>query len=212
VHLAIDPDEIGPAERHKLTIGTIAPRPIAWITSLGDDGVVNLAPFSYFMACHSYLPAVAVSIGSRNGVPKDTRANILATGEFVVNMATEELGAQVNRSAAAFPPEISELEVLGLETVPSTKVAPPLLAASPVNLECSVLFALDLGEDPRQSTLFVGQIVMWHIREDLVDDAYRVDQAALHPIARMGGPLYTRADEIFRMDIPDWRDVLEGKE
>ena len=85
-------------------------------------------------------------------------------------MVTDDLAAVMNQSAAAFPPEMSEVDVLGLATLPSTKVAPPRLADSPVNIECRVLFALDLGEDPVQSTLFVGQIVMWHIRSDLVDD------------------------------------------
>jgi flavin reductase (DIM6/NTAB) family NADH-FMN oxidoreductase RutF len=207
MHRAIDPAALSPTERHKLTIGTIVPRPIAWTTSVSPAGAVNLAPFSYFMGCHSYVPALAVSIGSRGGEPKDTRANIAATGEFVVNMVTEDLAAQMNVTAAAFPAGVSELEAAGLTAAPSVRVAPPRVAESPVQLECRVLHAIDLGEPPLESTLFVAQIVMWHIREELVDSEFRVDQAALHPVARMGGPLYTRVHDIFRMDIPDWRTV-----
>ncbi|MBK6769250.1 MAG: flavin reductase family protein [Ardenticatenales bacterium] len=208
MHIAIDPTALDPADTHKLTIGTIVPRPIAWTTSVDGEGRVNLAPFSYFMACHSYLPAVAVSIGSRAGKPKDTRANILATGEFVVNIATAALVDAVNVSAADFPHDISELDVLGLETMPSVKVRPPRVAASPIHIECVVLHALTLGEEPRASTLFVGRIVQWHIRSDLLDDGYRVDQAKIEALARMGGPFYTVARDPFARQIPPWESVV----
>ena len=190
-----------------MAIGTVVPRPIAWVTSLDSEGRLNLAPFSYFMACHSYLPAIAVSIGSRGGNPKDSRANIRRRGEFVVNLVTEELADRMNITGAAFPTGVNEADVVGLATLPSTKVEPPRIAESPVHLECRVLHAIDLDEDPLQSTLFVAQVVMWHIRDDLVDDAYHVNQAALHLVARMGGPYYARGWELFRMDIPDWRSV-----
>lgn len=208
MHIAIDPTALDPTETHKLTIGTIVPRPIAWTTSVDGDGRVNLAPFSYFMACHSYLPAVAVSIGSRAGKPKDTRANILATGEFVVNIATAALVDAVNVSAADFPHDISELDVLGLETMPSVKVRPPRVAASPIHIECVVLHALTLGDEPRASTLFVGRIVQWHIRSDLLDDGYRVDQAKIEALARMGGPFYTVARDPFGRQIPPWESIV----
>lgn len=212
-HVAVDPATIGPAERHKLTIGTIVPRPIAWVTSLDGAGRVNLAPFSYFMGCHSYLPALAISIGSREGRPKDSRANIEATGELVVNLVNEALAERMNATAADFPPEVSELDVVGLTALPSTHVRPPRIAESPVSIECRVLHTLHLGEPPRVSALFVAQILMWHIREDLLSADYKVDQAGLQAIARMGGPLYCRARDPFVMRIPDWRDVLaeEGR-
>lgn len=209
MHRALDPADLTPAERHKLTIGTIVPRPIAWTTSMSPDGRANLAPFSYFMGCHSYVPAIAVSIGSRaDGTPKDTRANIAASGELVVNLVTEELVERMNVTAAAFPPEVSEIEVAGLETLASTHVAPPRVAASPIHLECRVLHALDLGEAPRVSTLFVAQVVMWHVEERLLQDGLKVDQAAIHAVARMGGPFYTRARDPFALTIPDWRDLM----
>lgn len=209
MHRALDPAELTPQERHKLTIGTIVPRPIAWTTSVGSDGRANLAPFSYFMGCHSYLPAVAVSIGSRgDGTPKDTRANIAAIGEFVVNVVTEDLVERMNVTAAAFPTGVSEIEVANLATLPSTHVAPPRIAASPIHLECRVLHALDLGEPPRVSTLFVAQVVMWHIDERLLQEGLKVDQAAIHAVARMGGPFYTRVRDPFALTIPDWRDLV----
>lgn len=202
MHVAFDPAALDPAATHKLTIGTIVPRPIAWTTSVDAEGRTNLAPFSYFMACHSYVPALAVSIGSRAGKAKDSRANILATGEFVVNIATEALVDDVNVSAAEFPHDVSEIDVLGLATLPSTVVKPPRIAASPIHIECVVMHTLTIGEDPRASTLFVARIVQWHIRADLVDDAYHVDQAKLDALARMGGPFYTVARDPFARHIP----------
>jgi len=208
MHTSINPAELTPAARHKLTIGTIVPRPIAWTTSVDTEGRVNLAPFSYFMGCHSYVPALAVSIGSREGRPKDTRANIEATGEFVVNLVTEELAERMVATAADFPPGVDELEAAGLTPLPSALVRPPRVAESPIQIECRVLHTLHLGEPPRVSALFVGQIVMWHIREDLVDADYKVDQAAIHAIGRMGGPMYARTRDPFMLQIPDWRTVL----
>lgn len=208
MHVAFDPTQLAPADTHKLTIGTVVPRPIAWTTSVAPDGTVNLAPFSYFMACHSYLPAVAVSIGSRAGAPKDSRANIAASGEFVVNIATAALVDAVNVSAADFPPDVSEIDVLGLATLPSAVVRPPRLAASPVHLECRVMHALTLGDEPRASTLFVARVVMWHIDASLLSDGTKVDQAKLEALARMGGPYYTVARDPFSRQIPDWRTVV----
>lgn len=205
---SFDPARLSPEQCHKLSIGTIVPRPIAWTTSVDSQGRANLAPFSYFMGCHSYVPALAISVGSRGDQPKDTRANIAASGEFVVNMVTAELVEACNISAAAFPPEFSEIEVLELETLPSEAVAPPRIAAAPVQIECRVLHAIDLGEAPRQSTLFVGQILRWHVRQDLVIGDSKVDQAALGAVGRMGGPYYAHARELFALSIPDWQAVL----
>ncbi len=204
---SFDPETMEPAERHKLSIGSIVPRPIAWTTSVDAEGRANLAPFSYFMGCHSYLPALAISVGSRADRPKDTRANIAASGEFVVNLVSRPLLEKMNVSAAAFPPDVDELALLELETLASEVVRPPRIAASPLQIECRVLHALDLGEAPRVSTLFVGQVLRWHVRSDLVSD-FKVDQAGLDAVARMGGPFYCRADEPFALQIPDWREHL----
>ncbi len=208
MHIAFDPAALSPEACHKLTIGTVVPRPIAWTSTVDVEGRVNLAPFSYFMACHSYVPALALSIGSRAGRPKDSRANIAATGEFVVNIVNPRLLPAMNITAADFPPEVSEAEVAGVALLPSVKVRPPRVADAPIQIECRVMHALDLGEPPRVSTLFVGQILMWHVREDLVGQDHKVDQAGLEAVARMGGPFYTVAREPFALQIPDWRQLL----
>ncbi|MFN2251825.1 MAG: flavin reductase family protein [Anaerolineae bacterium] len=208
MHVSVDPADLSPVERHKMTIGTIVPRPIAWTTTVDSAGRVNLAPFSYFMACHSYVPALAISVGSRHGEPKDTRANIEATGELVVNTVTADLVERMNVTAAAFPPEVDELAFAGLTPLPSKIVAPPRVAESPVNIECRVLETLHLGDEPRVSSLFVAQVVMWHVREDLLLEGFKVDQAAIDAIGRMGGSMYVHARDLFTMSIPDWRELL----
>lgn len=206
-HVALDPDALGPLERHKLTIGTIVPRPIAWTTTIAPDGRVNLAPFSYFMACHSYVPALAVSIGSREGRPKDSRANIEATGELVVNVVSEDLLERMNLTAAAFPPGVDELATAGLTPAPSVRVRPPRVAESPISMECRVMHSVPLGEPPLASVLFVARIVMWHVREDLLLEGFKVDQSGIGAVARMGGSFYVRARDPFALPIPDWRTV-----
>lgn len=214
MHVSIDPATLEPKDRHKLSIGTIVPRPIAWVTTQDDRGRVNLAPFSYFMGCHSYVPSLAVSIGSRkDGTPKDTRANIARSGELVVNTVSEELGARMNASAAPFPPEVGEVEALGLKTLPSEAVSPPRIAESPIQIECSVLHELELGEPPRVSVLFVARVLRWHVREDLLLPDYKVDQEKLHALGRMGGRYYSRTRDPFEMVIPGWREAMEeGRE
>ena len=122
--------------------------------------------------------------------------------------ATRDLVDAVNVSAAELPPDVSEVDVLGLATLPSTVVRPPRIAASPIHIECVVMHTLTLGEAPRASTLFVARIVQWHIRDDLVDDAYHVDQAKLDALARMGGPFYTVAHDPFARQIPSADAVL----
>jgi flavin reductase (DIM6/NTAB) family NADH-FMN oxidoreductase RutF len=209
---SIDPSKIEPADRHKMSIGTVVPRPIAWTSSVDEDGRPNLAPFSYFMGCHSYVPALAISVGSRaDGSPKDTRANIAASGQFVVNLVTSDLVERMNVTAAGFPPGVDEFEAAGLTAIPSVKVRPPRIAESPIQIECEVMHAIDLGEAPKVSTLFVGRVLMWHVRDDLLEGPFKVDQAALDAVGRMGGPYYANAREPFALKIPDWRDLMEGQ-
>jgi flavin reductase (DIM6/NTAB) family NADH-FMN oxidoreductase RutF len=207
-HLPVDPAELSLAERHRLTIGSILPRPIAWTTSLSPRGVLNLAPFSYFMGVHSYTPALAISVGSRDGQPKDTWANVAASGEFVVNVVNEEVAERMNLTSAAYPADIDELEMAGLTAVPSLVVKPPRVGEAPISMECRLLHVLPIGEPPLQSGLIVGQIVMWHIRPDLLRDGKKIDGVALRAIGRMGGSTYTRTRDQFDMVIPDWRATL----
>jgi flavin reductase (DIM6/NTAB) family NADH-FMN oxidoreductase RutF len=195
--MQIDPKTHSNADNYKLLTNLVIPRPIAWITSLGDDGLVNLAPFSFFNAVGSDPPYLAVSIGHRDdGTPKDTGRNIERRREFVVNLVTEELFAAMNLSAAEFPPDQSEVTAAELSTAPSVKIATPRLAASQVSLECRLHQTVALG---RTNTLHIGEVVMFHVADQLMGPRLHVNGFA--PLGRLGSPsVYCRTTD--RFDIP----------
>jgi flavin reductase (DIM6/NTAB) family NADH-FMN oxidoreductase RutF len=200
----IDPAAHSDAENYKLLTNLVVPRPIAWVTTLGPSAVVNLAPFSFFNAISSDPPHVAVSIGTRaDGSPKDTAANILANREFVVNMVTEELLGAMNVSAVEFPPDQSEVAAAHLALAASLRIQVPRLAAARVSLECRLSQSLTLGS----STLVIGEIVMFHVADQLLKSRMHIEDFA--PIGRLGSPsMYCRTSDRFacpRMSYADWQ-------
>ncbi len=195
--------EIRPADLHgdaayKLLCGIIVPRPIAWISSRSAAGVSNLAPFSCFTFVSHTPPMLGVSIGRRpgnlHGGFKDTARNIHETQEYVVHIGDESLLDPLHRSGAEFPPEVSEAEQLGLELVSSRLVAPLRVARAPVAMECRLHKVMDFGNNQ----FFVGEILLFHIREGLAVDN-KVDSGRLHPVARLGGPNYSTLGKIIGM-------------
>ncbi|MEO7243008.1 MAG: flavin reductase family protein [Variovorax sp.] len=182
---------------YRLLCGIVVPRPIAWITSIDADGLVNAAPFSsYNYVAHS-PPMLAVNIGSRNGALKDTARNIERGGEFVVNVATEDNMELMHRTSAEFPAHVSEVDRLGIALLASQTVKPPRIALSPVQMECRLNRRVKLG---RLNTLYIGEVVAFHIRADVYDGKY-VESAKMRPVARLGGPYYTALGEIFTRPI-----------
>lgn len=185
------------AVAYRLLCGVVVPRPVAWITSIDDNGVVNAAPFSsYNYVAHS-PPMLAVNIGSRRGGLKDTARNIERSGEFVVNVATEATMELMHQCSAEFAPDAGEPEALGIAVLPSTQVRPPRIAASPVHMECRLHQRVTLG---RLNTLYIGEVVAFHL-SDAVFDGKHVDSARMRPIARLGGPFYAALGEIFERPI-----------
>jgi flavin reductase (DIM6/NTAB) family NADH-FMN oxidoreductase RutF len=179
---------------YRLLCGIVAPRPVAWITTVGRDGRVNAAPFSsYNYVAHS-PPMVAVNIGTRAGELKDTARNISDTGWFCVNVATESLMETMHKSAADYPPEVSEPEALGIALLPGTRTPVPRIAASPVHMECRLDQAVTLGRGV--NTLYIGEVLAFHLSQE-VYDGRNVDSVKLRPIARLGGPYYAGLGEIF---------------
>jgi len=169
--MRIDPARHSTGDNYKLLTNLVVPRPIAWVTSLGDNGVVNLAPFSFFNAVGAEPLFVVVSIGRRDdGSPKDTARNIAAGRDFVVNLVTPELLGAMNVSAVEFPPDESELVAAGVHAAPSEHVKSPRLAEALVSLECTLHQAIPLGTN----TLFIGQVVMFHVADQLVDARLRI--------------------------------------
>lgn len=178
----------------------VVPRPIGWISSLGGDGSVNLAPYSFFNAM-SEKPAYVV-FGSAGR--KDSIANIEETGEFVCNLATWELREAVNATSATVPRGVDEFELAGLDKAPSRFVKPPRVAAAPVALECVYEQTVKLAGHDHQaggSAIVVGRVVGVYIDDRFIHEG-RVDTAAMKPIARLGYSEYAVVDEVFRMRRP----------
>ena len=172
---------------YKLLIGSVVPRPIAWISTLSRFGKVNLAPFSAFTFLSSKPPMIGVSIGRRDGKLKDTATNILRDREFVVNVADMALIKSLHRSSFPYDEHESEAEQLGLVTAASREIRPPRIVDAPINLECTLHQALEFGDD--QAQLFVGEVRWFYVRDPLCVNG-KIDSFALDPIARLGGPHY----------------------
>ncbi len=202
--MQIDPLRHTKADNYKLLTNLVVPRPIAWISSRSPGGVVNLAPFSFFNAVGSDPLYLIVSIGDNDaGGPKDTARNIRASGEFVVNLVTEELFDAMNLSAADFPPEQSELEAAHLHAAPSVRIGAPRVAEAQASLECKLHSAQSLGAN----TLFIGEVVMFHVADHLLGPRLHIENFA--PIGRLGSPsVYCRTTDRFdvaRISYAQWR-------
>jgi len=202
-----DPHALDAAAMYKLLIGSVVPRPIAWVSSVDAAGVRNLAPFSYFMAITHDPPTIAFSAGPRGAETtggtgtKDTLANVQATGEFVVNVVDDALAAQMNVTSGDYPPDVDEFAHARLEAVPSMRVKAPRVAQAPVSMECRVVQILPVGRLPHH--LVMGEIVHLHVRDDVYDPATgRLDMHRLKPVGRLAGHLYTHVHEIFEMKRP----------
>ena len=184
----------------------VVPRPIGWVTSLSRDGIVNLAPFSFFNAVGDSPPCVAFAPqGSKPDRPiKDTLANVEATGEFVCNLATYALREKMNLTSARLPAGVDEMRAAGLTPAPSRLVKPPRVAESPAQLECRLLQIMDLPtwDQAERQALVIGRVVGIHIDDSLIKDG-RVDIVSAQPIARLGYSLYATVDNSFRMVRPD---------
>ena len=204
----LDPAQIAANDIYKLMIGVIVPRPIAFVSSVDAAGVKNLAPFSYFTACSSNPPVVCFCTSVRTGpLPyKDTLSNIEATREFVVNIVSEEIAAQMNICSAEVPPEVDEFALSGLTPLPSDLVKPPRVAESKVQMECRLHQIVRVSDKPGGGILVLGEVLRFHVLESLfINDlkgGYKIDPDKLNAIGRMGGPTYTRTRDRFEMQRP----------
>ncbi len=196
-----DPADLTGTERYKLLIGSVVPRPIGWIGTVDADGVRNLAPYSFFNVVAGTPPTVVFSAGRRGDAAKDTLANVLATGEFTVNVVDEDLAEAMNLTSGEYGPEVDEAAMAGIEMAPGAVVAAPQVTASPVRLECRLVRTVELDEPPTNTVVF-GRVVWIHVRSDLLDGT-RVDPIRLRAVGRMAGSGYTRTvDGYFEMDRP----------
>ena len=198
--MIIDPTSLDPRHRYRLLISTVAPRPIAWVSTRNVDGQTNLAPFSFFQALCGTPPLVMLSVGKRKGAPKDTLRNIQETGEFVINLVTEALAEQMNVTSGEYGPEVDEFALAGLTQAPSEIVSVPRVAESKVNLECKLTQIVSL--DGADYSIVIGQIVRWHIADGLLAPDGLIDIARLRPIARLARDEYVKFGEVFAMPRP----------
>lgn len=201
--MTVDPRETNYLDIYKLLIGSIVPRPIAFVSTLSREGIRNLAPFSFFTGVSANPPMVAFCPTRRTGPhpTKDTYDNIAATREFVVNIVSEEFAEKMNITSAECPPEVDEFEASGLTPIPSELVKPPRVRESHVQMECKLYLTVDISGMPGGGALVLGEVVRFHVDDDYVDN-FKIDPAKLRAIGRMGGATYTRTTDRFEMIRP----------
>ena len=200
--MELDPKAIGEMAAYKLLIGCVVPRPIAWVSTVDAAGVRNLAPFSFFMGVCGDPPTIAFSGGPREGDRKDTVRNAEATGEFVVNVVDDSHAEAMNATSAEYAADVDEFAVTGLTAAAGVRVKAPRVATAPISLECRVSQIVRIGHGPH-SVVF-GEIVYMHIRDTLYDASTgRIDVAALHPVGRLAGHMYSRTHDVFEMKRPN---------
>jgi len=204
--MQIDPANNSSADNYKLLTNLVIPRPIAWVTTHNANGLINLAPFSFFNAVGADPIYVVISVGQNDkGESKDTAKNIVASGEFVVNLVTEDLFDAMNISAADFPPDQSEMAAAQLESAPSVHIKVPRVAKAQVSLECKLFSTQALGKN----TLIIGEVVMFHVADQLLGPRFHIHDFA--PIGRLGSPsVYCRTTDRFdvkRISYAEWLNV-----
>lgn len=202
--IAIQPKNNSERENYKLLTGTIIPRPIAFVTTISEEGVVNGAPFSYFNIVSANPPLVSVAIQRPNGNLKDTARNIYNNGEFVVHIVDRNNVKQVNETAASLPYNESELEIANLTQVTSDMINVPGIKEAKVRFECKLVQALPLiNEENPGSDLFIGEVVLFHIDESIFNqDKGYIDERSLDAVSRLAGQNYATLGEIFSIERP----------
>ncbi len=195
--------DITSATAYKLLVSTILPRPIAFVTTISQNGIPNAAPFSFFNAMGSNPPVVALGFEPKqDGRNKDTATNILETKEFVVNMVDEQMAVQMNQCAADLASDIDELQLAKLDTLPSIEVTPPRISASPVSMECQLYNNMELEGGGQ---IIIGRVLHFHLRDNVVTslNPLRISIEEIAPISRLSGPHYGRVNDIFNILRPE---------
>lgn len=186
---------------YKYLIGSVVPRPIAWVSTVDEQGTQNLAPFSFFTVVAANPPTICFTVMRRgsDGQKKDTLRNIEATEEFVVNIVSEPLVEQMNATATEFAPDVSEFEQTNLTPAPSVVVKAPRVGEALVNLECKLTQIVEIGGDEKGAgALVIGQVVQIHV-DDAIHYDGKIDTTKLQPIGRMAGAQYIRCTDTFEL-------------
>jgi flavin reductase (DIM6/NTAB) family NADH-FMN oxidoreductase RutF len=206
--LTLDPAEHPARQIYKIMTGIIVPRPIALVSTVDANGAANLAPFSFFCGVGSvpptllFCPALRANQLVDRTPRKDTLRNVEETGEFVVNVVSDSIAAAANVTSADVPPDVDEFQLSGLTAIPSAVVRPPRVAESPAQMECKVLQIIYTSHEPGGGVIVLGQIVRFHVREDLVSD-FRVDPAGLDAVGRMAGNTWVHTRDRLELIRPE---------
>ena len=184
--MILEPQSLSPSAMYRFMIGIVVPRPIAFVSTVGNGGAFNVAPFSYFNAITNRPPLVGISITNRAGEPKDTLRNVQETGDFVVNVVNESLLERVVHASGEWGRDVDEFQLTGLTPLKSDLVQSPRVGESPVSLECRLFRIVELGD----SFFTVGEIVRAHVADGVLTDG-RVDVEKLKPVGRLGGDGYS---------------------
>tara|TARA_B100001179_G_scaffold52255_1_gene35454 strand:+ start:90 stop:710 length:621 start_codon:yes stop_codon:yes gene_type:complete len=199
--MIIDPTKQSFKDNHKLMIGSIVPRPIAFVSTKSADGILNLAPFSYFNGVCSNPPTIMFAPARRgyDGLTKDTLNNIQDTNEFVVNIVSENFVKPMVACATDYEKDVDEFEISNLTPADSLKVAPPLVKESKVSFECQLNTIVEIGKaEPGAGFVVIGTIVMFHVDDKVYKDG-RIDLKELNPVGRLAGNSYTRVFDNFNV-------------
>ena len=198
--ISIVPTDLDPRDAYRLLISAVVPRPIGWASTIGADGTLNIAPFSFFNAVSNMPLTVMISVGQRKGQPKDTLRNARETGEYVINIVNEELAAAMNMTSGEWAYDVNEFDRAGLETAASIDVKPPRVAAAPIALECKVTQIVPVQDTTY--TMILGRVLRFHIREGLLRPNGAIDATLLKPVGRLSGDEYATLGRVFEMKRP----------
>jgi flavin reductase (DIM6/NTAB) family NADH-FMN oxidoreductase RutF len=191
-----------PLSIYKLIIGSVVPRPIAFVSSVSPEGVANLAPFSFFNAVCNHPPTILFSVVDRKGEKKDTVRNVEAHPEFIVHIVSEAIAEKMNVTCGDYGAHVSEFVEAGFTAVPGTRVRVPRVAEAQVAMECRLTRIVDVGVPPDGAHVVFGEVIHWHVQDGLLDSRERVDADKLRAVGRMGGIEYTRTRDRFSLDRP----------
>lgn len=200
--MKIDPSQLDWMDAHELLVGAVLPRPIAFVSTIGENGVNNVAPFSFCVPISVQPAYIGFSISRyREGRKKDTLVNIEFSKDFVINIVTEELVDAMNQASNDYPSDVDEFKEAGLTPVKSDLIRSPRVAESPVNMECRLVKILEFGETPRITSFVIGEILRVHVKDDLwIDNKIKADR--LKAVGRLGEELYCRTTDMFEKKRP----------
>lgn len=200
--MKIDPAGLDARQGHELMVGCITPRPIALVSTIGEDGIYNAAPFSFCTLMSLHPTVVGFAIGRRrDGTKKDTLLNIEGTRDFVINVVSEDIAQAMNQTSGNYPHHMDEFKEAGLTPLASDLVTSPRIDESPIQMECRLLQVMEFGTSPRLHNFVVGEVLMIHVRDNLMENGV-IRPEKLRAVGRLGADFYCRTLDLFEMTRP----------